>query len=347
MTSRLGVNRRIVLARRPHGAPVLDDFRMEETAIPPVPEGSALLRTLYLSLDPYMRGRMNEGASYAEPVAVGGTMCGQAVCRVELSNASGLKIGDCVLAGTGWQEFAVLAATQVTKLDQAFEPVTHALGVLGMPGLTAYVGLLDIGRPKPGETLVVAAATGAVGSIVGQVAKLKGCRVVGVAGGLQKCEFAVRTLGFDACVDHHDPNLGSQLAESCPQGIDIYFENVGGAVFDAVLPLLNVQARVPLCGLISSYNATEPPQGNDRTPLMMRTVLVRRIKLQGFIISDHYDRRPDFIRDMTRWLQSSCVRYREDVIDGLENAPLGLIGLLRGENFGKSIVRVDTAGRPA
>ena len=340
MNASPGVNRRIVLARRPQGTPVPEDFRLEEVAIPALESGRVLLRTLYLSLDPYMRGRMSDGPSYAEPVAIDGTICGQAVCRVEQSNDPRFASGDLVLAGSGWQEYSVLPGNGLTRLDVRLEKPSWALGVLGMPGLTAYVGLLDIGQPKPGETLVVAAATGAVGSVVGQLARLKGCRVVGVAGGREKCEYAVATLGFDACIDHHDAGFGSQLAQSCPRGIDIYFENVGGRVFDAVMPLLNVHSRVPLCGLISLYNMTELPKGSDRTLLLLRTLLIKRIRVQGFIISDHYDRMPDFIRDMTAWVESGRVRYREDVIEGLENAPSAFIGLMRGDNFGKRVVKV-------
>jgi NADPH-dependent curcumin reductase CurA len=247
------VNRRILLAGRPQGAPVPQDFRTEQSPVPQPGPGEFLLRTLYLSLDPYMRGRMSEGASYVEPLALGDTMCGQTVCRVEKSNHPGFTVGDLVLANTGWQDYALTAGADVTKIDSGLKNPSYALGVLGMPGLTAYVGLLDIGQPKAGDTLVVAAATGAVGAIVGQIAKLKGCRVVGIAGGREKCEFAVKTLGFDACLDHYEGDLAQRLAQACPKGIDIYYENVGGAVFDAVLPLLNPGARMTICGLIAHY----------------------------------------------------------------------------------------------
>jgi len=320
---------------------VADDFRMEEVAIPSLGANEVLVRAIYLSLDPYMRGRMSDAPSYVEPLAVGQTMCGQTICRVEQSNDPAFKPGDRVLANTGWQDYAVVPGRELTKLDPALKKLSYALGVLGMPGLTAYVGLLDIGQPKPGETLVVAGATGAVGSIVGQLAKLKGCRVVGVAGGRGKCEYAVSTLGFDGCVDHHDADFPSLLAQSCPQGVDIYFENVGGAVFEAVLPLLNIHARVPLCGIVSFYNLKALPTGVDRTALVLRTLLVRRVKVQGFIIFDHYDRVPDFTRDMTAWFSAGRIVYREDVMEGLENAPAGLMGLLRGDNFGKLVVRVS------
>jgi NADPH-dependent curcumin reductase CurA len=314
---------------------------MEQVEVPSIGANEVLVRAIYLSLDPYMRGRMSDVPSYVEPVALGETMCGQTVCQVEQSNHPAFKPGDRVLANTGWQDYAVASGRGLTKLDPALQKLSYALGVLGMPGLTAYVGLLDIGQPKPGETLVVAAATGAVGSIVGQIAKLKGCRVVGVAGGREKCEYAVSTLGFDACIDHHDANFASLLAQSCPQGVDIYFENVGGAVFEAVLPLLNIHARIPLCGIVSFYNLKALPTGVDRTGLVLRTLLVRRVKVQGFIIFDHYDRVPDFTRDMTAWVGAGRIVYREEIIEGLENAPAGLIGLLRGDNFGKLVVRVS------
>jgi len=342
MSTRPLVNRRIVLARRPNGAPVPGDFRQEEVAVPPLGAGEILLKTVFLSLDPYMRGRMSDGPSYVEPLALGETMCGQAMCQVEQSNDPAFQPGDRVLANVGWQDYGVSLGAELTKLDAGLEHPSYALGVLGMPGLTAYVGLLDIGQPKSGETLVVASATGAVGSAVGQIAKLKGCRVVGVAGGRDKCEYAVKELGFDACIDHHDENFASMLAQSCPRGIDIYYENVGGAVFDAVLPLLNVHARIPLCGLVAFYNLAALPTGVDHTPMLMRAFLVRRVKVQGFIIFDHYDRLPAFTRDMTAWLDAGRIRYREDIIDGLENAPAALIGLLRGDNFGKVVVRVSS-----
>jgi NADPH-dependent curcumin reductase len=336
-------NRQIVLARRPQGQPSTDCFRLETTPAPAPKPGEVLLRTLYLSLDPYMRGRMSDGPSYAEPVAVGGVMCGGTVCRVEQSLAPEFKPGDTVLAYTGWQDLAAVPAAGLVKLDAKRAPLSWSLGVLGMPGLTAYVGLLDIGQPKPGDTVVVAAATGPVGSTVGQIAKLKGCRVVGVAGGRDKCEFAVKELGFDACIDHRDPAMAQQLAAACPKGIDVYFENVGGAVLMAVLPLLNVGARVPVCGVISWYNLSELPTGRDFVPLLMRTILVKRIKVQGFIISDHAARSGEFVREVSGWLQAGKIKYREDVVEGLEKAPAAFLGLLEGRNFGKLVVRVTQA----
>ena len=288
MSQNPSVNRQIVLAEHPMGAPTLDDFRLDQTQVPTPAEGQVLLRTVYLSLDPYMRSRMNDGPSYAASVPVNGVMVGGTVCQVEISNHSGFQMGDLVLANTGWQDFAVSDGTDLTKLDPAMAKPSYALGVLGMPGFTAYVGLLDIGQPKPGETVVVAAATGAVGSVVGQIAKLKGCRVIGIAGGADKFNYAVVELVFDECVDHHCAVLPKVLAEACPAGIDVYFESVGGEVSNSVFPLLNIGSRVPLCGLIAHYNAEKLPDGPDRSPLLMRTLLTKRIKMQGFIIYDHY-----------------------------------------------------------
>lgn len=335
------VNRRIVLARRPQGEPTAEDFRLEKEPVPAAGPEQLLLRTRYLSLDPYMRGRMSDAPSYAEPVAVGAPMTGQTVSVVEASNAAEFEVGDLVVATVGWQDYGVVDARRAVKIDPALARPSYTLGVLGMPGLTAYVGLLDIGQPLPGETVAVAAATGAVGSLVGQIAKLKGCRVVGIAGGPEKCEFAVKSLGFDACLDHREPNLRERLAEAAPKGIDVYFENVGGAVLAAVLPLLNVNARVPVCGLIAWYNLAKLPEGVDRAPLILTTVLRRRLKVQGFIIFDHLKRMPAFYQEMSGWLREGKITYREQILEGLEQAPQGLMGMLHGENFGKLVVRVS------
>jgi hypothetical protein len=333
-------NRRIVLARRPRGAPVAEDFRLEEVPVPVPAPGQVLLRTRFLSLDPYMRGRMNDAPSYAPPVALGAPMTAQTVSVIEASGNPAYRAGELVVANVGWQDYGVSDGRDLVRIDPGLERPSYALGVLGMPGLTAYVGLLDIGQPRAGETVVVGAATGAVGSVVGQIAKLKGCRVVGVAGGKAKCDYAVDSLGFDACLDHRAPQLRERLAAECPKGIDVYFENVGGEVLYAAMPLLNVGARVPLCGLIAWYNLEKLPEGVDRTPALLSAVLRWRIKIQGFIIFDHYHRLPAFVGDMSEWLRAGRVRYREEVIEGLENAPRGLIGLLAGENFGKLVVRV-------
>jgi len=334
-------NRQILLASRPHGEPGPDNFKLVETAIPEAGPGQMLLHTVYLSLDPYMRGRMDAGASYVQPVEVGKVMEGSAVCAVVKSNLPPYQAGDIVVAGTGWQEYSLSDGEGVQKVDPALGPISYALGVLGMPGLTAYTGLLNIGKPQPEETLVVAAASGAVGSVVGQIAKVKGCRVIGIAGGEQKCRFVKEELGFDGCLDHRQPNLAERLQAACPNGIDIYFENVGGVVFDAVLPLLNNFARIPVCGLIANYNATELPAGPDRVPLLMWNILTKRLTFRGFIVFDYGSQFGDFITDMSGWLRDGQVKYREDITDGLENAPRELIGLLRGENFGKKIIRVS------
>lgn len=334
-------NRRIVLVRRPQGEPCEQDFRLESDPVPEAGPGQLLLRTRYLSLDPYMRGRMSDAPSYVPPVALGAVMAGQTVSVVEAAHVPGFAVGDLVVANSGWQDYGLSDGRDLTRIDPALAHPSYALGVLGMPGLTAYVGLLDIGEPKAGETVVVAAATGAVGSVVGQIAKIKGCRVVGVAGGGDKCDYATTTLGFDACLDHRLPELPQRLAAACPKGIDVYFENVGGAVLAAVTPLLNVHARVPLCGLISWYNLEKLPPGPDRTPLLLTTVLRKRLRIQGFIILDHQHRARAFREDMGAWLREGRVKYREEVLEGLENAPRGLMGLLRGENFGKLVVRVS------
>ena len=334
-------NRQILLASRPRGEPSPDNFKLVETAVPEVGPGQMLLHAVYLSLDPYMRGRMNAGPSYVEPVGVGEVMGGSAVCTIVTSNLPRYEAGDIVVAGTGWQEYSLSDGEGVQKVDAALGPISYALGVLGMPGLTAYTGLLNIGKPQPGETLVVAAASGAVGSVVGQIAKVKGCRVIGIAGGEQKCRFVREELGFDGCLDHRQPNLAERLQAACANGIDIYFENVGGAVFDAVLPLLNNFARIPVCGLIAHYNATELPAGPDRVPLLMRNILAKRLTFRGFIVFDYSSQFRDFITDMSGWLREGRVKYREDITDGLENAPRELIGLLKGENFGKKLIRVS------
>ena len=338
-------NRQILLASRPSGEPTLDNFRLVESEVPRAVPGQMLLRSIYLSLDPYMRGRMNAGKLYAAPVEVGQVMEGRAVAEVMESNLSGYERGDVVFAPLGWQEFAVSDGQGVRKLDPKLRPLSYALGILGMPGMTAYTGLLNIGQPKPGETLVVAAASGAVGSVVGQIGKLKGCRVVGIAGGPEKCRYVKDELGFDVCLNHREPDLAGRLEAACAKGIDVYFENVGGAVFDAVLPLLNNFARIPVCGLIAHYNATELPPGPDRVPLVMHQILVKRLTFRGFIVWDFASQMPQFLADMSTWLREGRLKYKEDITDGLENAPRELIGLLRGENFGKKIIRVSNEPR--
>lgn len=334
-------NRRIVLAARPAGAPTTGDFRLDEAPLPVPGEGELLLRTTYLSLDPYMRAMMNAVAPvYSHSIAIGAVMAGGTVNRVVASRHPKFREGDLVLGNAGWQDYALSNGKDLLPLGAMPQP-SQALGILGMPAFTAYVGLLDIGRPQPGETVVVAAATGAVGSVVGQIAKLKGTRVVGIAGGAEKCRYAVETLGFDACLDHREPELYERLAAACPRGIDVYFENVGGKVFDAVLRLVNVHARIPLIGFIANYNDDKLPAGPNRVPLLQSVLLQKRVLMQGLIILDHYATRFDaFRRDMGEWVAAGKVRMREDVVDGLENAPAAFIGLLEGRNFGKLVVRV-------
>jgi NADPH-dependent curcumin reductase len=334
-------NRQIVLANRPVGVPAADTLRMDIGEVPSPENDEMLLRTEYLSLDPYMRGRMNDAKSYAEPVGLGETMVGGTVARVVESNLSGFDEGDWVLSYHGWQDYALSDGKGVINLGKEPTNPSWALGILGMPGFTAYAGLIYIGEPKAGETVVVAAATGAVGANVGQIAKLKGCRVVGVAGGADKCEYAVNELGFDACIDRNVDNLSEQLDVACPNGIDVYFENVGGAVFKAVLPLLNPNARIPLCGLISQYNNSSLPEGPDFSGVMMGAFLIKKIKVQGFIIFDDFNHKyEEFAQQMMAWIKHGDIKYREHLVEGLENAPEAFNGLLEGKNFGKLVVKV-------
>ena len=341
MTQTDTTNRQLVLAERPRGAPTKDTLNMVESTIPTAGDNQMLLRTEYLSLDPYMRGRMSDAPSYAAPVEIGGVMVGGTVARVITSNLAGFAPGDWVLSFNGWQDYALSDGAGVTNLGQSPAHPSWALGILGMPGFTAWAGLTRIGAPKPGETIVVAAATGPVGATVGQIGKLMGCRVVGVAGGPEKCAWAVNQLGFDACVDHKAGDFAKQLQAAIPDGIDIYFENVGGKVLDAVVPLLNPNARVPVCGIISQYNATALPDGPDRMNWLMGQILRKKIKMQGFIIFDDFAHLyPEFSGQMTGWIKAGKIRYREEIIDGLEAAPAAFIGLLNGENFGKRVIRV-------
>ena len=331
--------KRIVLASRPVGEPKPSDFRVENYPVPAAGEGQVLLRTIWLSLDPYMRGRMSDAASYAAPVPVGEVMEGGTVSEVIASNNAAFKKGEIVLSRAGWQTHALSDGQGLSKIDPKLAPISTAVGVLGMPGMTAYFGLLEIGKPQPGETVVVAAASGAVGSAVGQIAKIKGARAVGIAGGKEKCDYVRRELGFDGCLDHRDPNLAVKLKDACPKGIDVYFENVGGAVFDAVFPLLNVFARVPVCGLIAHYNDTEakPPKWASS---LMRATLTKRLTFRGFIVTDFAARHADFLRDMSQWVREGKVKYKEFVTEGLDSAPGAFMGLLKGANFGKQLVRV-------
>jgi NADPH-dependent curcumin reductase len=336
------VNRQIVLARRPEGAPKDSDFDLVESPVAAPGDGEVLCRTIYMSLDPYMRGRMNDSKSYVPPVQIGEVMTAGAVSEVMASNNDRFAAGDIVCGLTGWQEYSIGDGRGLRKVDPAMGPISTAVGVLGMPGMTAYTGLLNIGQPKEGETLVVAAASGPVGATVGQIAKIKGCRAVGIAGSDEKCAFVTDELGFDACLNHRDPGFADALAAACPDGIDIYWENVGGAVFEAVLPLLNPFSRVPVCGMIAHYNATSLPEGPNKIPILMRQVLTNRILIRGFIVFDFADQEGEFLDAVSGWIRDGSLQYREDMVDGLENAVAAFQGLLEGKNFGKLVVRVGS-----
>ena len=343
MTQSPHTNRRIVLAQRPQGLPDAETLKLVETDVPEPGAGEMLLRTSFLSLDPYMRGRMNDAKSYAEPVKLGEVMTGQVVAQVVSSNLSGYGVGDYVLSGSGWQDYAISDGTDTMNLGATPEKPSWALGIMGMPGYTAYAGLLKLGEPKPSDTVVVAAASGPVGATVGQIAKIKGCRVVGIAGGDKKCKHVVDTLGFDACIDHTDPKFAALLKDACPEGIDVYFENVGVKVLYAVLPLLNEFARMPVCGVVSWYNLTGLPDGPDFGPAIMGTILRMKVKVQGFIIFDSFPKSTykEFVQAMTGWLADGSIQYKEQVVDGLENAPSAMNDLLVGKSFGKMVVKVD------
>ncbi|WP_334127886.1 NADP-dependent oxidoreductase [Sneathiella sp.] len=334
-------NRQILLKSRPVGEPTEDNFKLVETPLPEPGPGQFRVRVIYMSLDPYMRGRMGAEKSYAASAELGQPMVGGGVGVVEVSNNEQFKPGDYVVCYSGWQSYCLSDGTGVMKLDPANAPISTGLGVLGMPGLTAYYGLLEIGKPQPGETVVVAAASGAVGSVVGQIARIKGCRAVGIAGSKEKCDFVTGELGFDACVNYKDPDFREKLAAACPNGIDVYFENVGGKVLEAVIPLFNDDARMPLCGLISQYNMTELPQGVNKLPALLRAILTHRLLIQGFIISYHFKHQPAFLKDAGGWIREGKLKYREDIVKGIENAPEAFIGLLQGRNFGKLLVQVS------
>ncbi len=341
MTQSTEVNRRYVLAERPKGEPNDDTLRLETVERPEAGAGQMLLRNEYLSLDPYMRGRMSDAPSYAAPVEIGEVMVGGTVAQVVTSNVDGFAEGDWVVAFGGWQDYALSDGKGVINMGRNPENPAWALGVLGMPGLTAWAGLTQIGAPKPGETLVVAGASGPVGATVGQIGKILGCRVVGIAGGAEKCAHVVETLGFDACVDYKADGFADALKDAAPDGIDIYFENVGGAVFDAVLPLLNPSARIPVCGLISQYNATSLPDGPDRMNYLMGQILRKRMTMRGFIVFDDFGHLyPQFAEQMGAWVKDGKIRYREEMISGLEQAPGAFIGLLKGEAFGKRVIHL-------
>ncbi len=332
----------ITLAARPDGEPDDSCFETQTVDLPELDEGQVLLRTVYLSLDPYMRGRMSAARSYAAPVELGAVMVGATVSEVLESRSDAVAVGSYVLGYTGWQSHAVVPASALRRLDPEAVPISTALGVLGMPGFTAYAGLLEIGRPKPGETVVVAAATGPVGSAVGQIARAKGARAVGIAGGEAKCRALREDFGFDVALDYRGDDFAGRLTEATPDGVDVYFENVGGAVGDAVFRRLNTYARVPVCGLVATYNATAAPEGPDRLPLLMGQILTRSLTVRGFIQDEFTaSHGRDFVSDMTGWLRDGSVRYREEVVEGLDHAPEAFRGMLRGAHLGKLLVRVS------
>jgi NADPH-dependent curcumin reductase CurA len=328
-------NMQVLLASRPQGWVKESDFRIVESAIPQPKDGEILVKHLYLSLDPYMRGRMSDAKSYSASVAIGDVMVGEIVGEIIQSRHPDYRVGDLVAGRLGWQLYATSNGQGLRKIARAPLPLSAYLGVVGMPGATAWIGIYDIGEPKPGETVVVSAAAGAVGSLVGQLAKIRGCRAVGIAGGKAKCDHVVQELGFDACVDYKAGNLAGDLAAATPDGIDVYFENVGGDVFDAVLPRLNPFARVPLCGLVSQSNEVAP-----RGIPALRPFLVNRIKLQGFICSDRMERWPEALAQIERWVIEGRIKFHETIAEGLANAPRAFIGMLKGENLGKQIVRL-------
>lgn len=332
---RSDINRQIVLTSRPDGLPSEGNFAIVENVIPEPRDGQVLLRHSWLGLAPAARLRMGPADSYAKPLALGEVVYGQAVGTVVQSYNAAFRPGDTAVSMRGgWQEYSVAEGAGLNKVDETIAPASIWLGALGTSGMTAYVGLLDIGRPRAGETVVVSAASGAVGSAVGQIAKIKGCRAVGIAGGEAKCSFAVQQMGFDACVDYRAPNFAAELKRACPQGIDVYFENVGGASRDAAWPLMANQGRIVVCGLISEYNDDQQP-GPGWFP-----VLTKRLILHGFILSDHLNRRADFERDMGAWYKQGKIMVREDVSHGLEQTIPAFIGMLQGRNFGKTVIQL-------
>ena len=330
-------NRQILLSHRPKGEPSESDFKLVETPIPQPMEGELLIQGLYLSLDPYMRGRLSDRASYAMPVEIVEVMTGGVVGRVIASRNAKFREGDIVEGILGWQTHAISNGKGLRKIDPSLAPVSTALGILGMPGLTAYFAFLELGKPKAGETVVVSAASGAVGGIVGQIAKLKGCRAVGTVGSKAKVEYCLKELGYDACIDYRaSKDLGGDLKRACAEGIDIYFDNVGGAVTDNVFPILNLKARVIICGQISQYNLDKPDLG----PRLFWNLIRTRARVEGFLVWDYAERYKEGLDQLAGWIKAGKIKYREDVTAGIENAPRKLIGLLKGENFGKALIKI-------
>src|SRR5438067_8332880 len=328
-------NRQVLLKRRPEGMPVPGDFEIVDAPLPEPKTGEVLLRGIYLSLDPYMRGRISGQRSYAKPVEMGAVIEGRVVGEVVRSNHPGFREGDFAMGGYGWQLYSAVLGNSLLKLDPAEAPISTALGILGMPGMTAYIGLANIGQPKSGETVVISAASGAVGAVAGQLAKRQGGRVVGIAGGADKCRYVKDELGFDAALDHQGSDLGAALDAACPNGIDVYFENVGGAVQAAVFPRLNDFGRMVMCGMVSEYNDTTPRPGPN-----LMSVVRKRLKIQGVIVSDQWQRWGEYRAIAAPMLRAGLLKYREDIVDGIDKAPDAFIGLLQGRNFGKLLVRL-------
>ncbi|MBI5095926.1 MAG: NADP-dependent oxidoreductase [Candidatus Hydrogenedentes bacterium] len=334
------LNRQITLVARPKGFPKETDFLLVESPIPALKNGEFLVKTSYVSVDPYMRGRMNEGKSYIGGIELGEVFGGGSVGMVIESKCQDFRVGDAVAGAWRWQEYAVLtpSAEEVNRVDLSIAPISTALGILGMPGMTAYFGLLSICNPQPGETVVVSGAAGAVGSAVGQIAKIKGCRVVGVAGSREKVDYVTRDLGFDAAFNYRDgKDHTRRLKELCPNGIDVYFDNVGGPVTDAVFQLINTRARISVCGQISQYNSVRPETG----PRNLFMLIVRQAKAEGFLVFQFADRYAEATAEMARWLKQGRLKYRESIVEGIENTPRAFIGMLQGENIGKQLVKVS------
>ncbi len=331
-------NRQITLAARPVGYPKVSDFQLVSAPIPAPKAGEILVRTIYLSVDPYQRGRMRDAPSYASPAQIGDVLVGGVVGQVIATKDTEFQEGDIVQGNLGWQEYALSDGSGLRKIDPTLAPVSTALGVLGMPGMTAYFGLLEIARPKPGETVVVSGAAGAVGSLVGQIAKNKGCRVVGIAGSDYKIDYITNELGFDAAFNYKTvSDYSEKLKEICPDGIDVYFDNVGGAITDAVFLNLNVKGRIAICGQISQYNLEKPEFG----PRLLWQLIVKRARVEGFLVSEFADRYEEGLHQMAEWLKTGKVKYRETIVEGIENAPMAFIGMLKGENIGKQLVKVS------
>jgi NADPH-dependent curcumin reductase CurA len=330
------LNKEIQLASRPTGMPTLDNFKIEAAEVPQLNDGEVFVRTLYISVDPYLRGRMREGRSYVAPFAVGQVIESGLIGKVVESCAPEFQPGDIVTGMLGWRRYNVAKAGALRKIDPRVAPVTTTLGVLGIPGLTAYFGLLDIGQPREGETVVVSGAAGAVGMTVGQIAKIKGCRVIGIAGSDEKNRYLTAELGVDAAMNYKDTEWRQALKDACPRGIDVYFDNVGGEVSDAVLPLLNHGARMVICGQISIYNLAEPDLGLRPQPYL----LVNSALMKGFIVSDYAARFTEGVTQLAEWLTAGKLKYAETIVEGFENTPQAFIGLFSGENLGKQIVKV-------